>query len=130
MSLALPSIVKQFVAFFGVGVVAIIVHYGTLIGLVEGGGVEPVPAALAGYSVGGVVSYLLNRQHTFRSGRPHVEAGWRFAMVMGVGFTLTLLLMALFVEKLDLPYLPSQVVTTGIVFLWNFAAHKWWTFGR
>ncbi len=123
-------IARQFSAFFGVGLVAAVVHYGTLIGLVEGAGAGPVPATLAGYVLGGVVSYLLNRRHVFASDRPHREATWRFAVVAGVGFALTGLIMALLTGRLALPYLPAQVATTGVVMLWSFAANRWWTFGR
>jgi putative flippase GtrA len=123
-------VARQFSAFFGVGLVAAVVHYGTLIGLVEGAGAGPVPATLAGYVLGGVVSYLLNRRHVFASDRPHREATWRFAVVAGVGFVLTGLLMALLTGPVALPYLPAQVLTTGVVMLWSFAANRRWTFGR
>lgn len=130
MNLPAPAILLQFSAFFGVGLVATAAHYSVLIGLVELAGVDPVRAALAGYLSGGLVSYVLNRSQTFRSDRPHREAGWRFLVVMAVGFCLTLALMALFVDIVSLPYLPSQIITTGVVMIWNFSAHKWWTFGE
>lgn len=123
------GLLRQFSAFFGVGLVAAVVHYGTLIGGVEGLGFRPVPATLAGYVLGGIVSYVLNRRHTYASDRPHAEAGWRFAAVAGVGFGLTYGFMHLFVDRLGLPYLPMQVATTGIVLVWSFVAHRLWTFG-
>ena len=119
---------RQFAAFFGVGLAAALVHYGLLVALVEGGGAHPVPATLAGYVAGGLVSYALNRRHTYESTRPHREATWRFAVVAGVGFLLTWGFMHVFVEWLAAPYFPAQVVTTGIVMLWSFIAHKIWTF--
>lgn len=120
---------RQFVSFVGVGLVAMAAHYSLLLGLVEGKILTPVPATLIGYIGGGLVSYVLNRYHTFASGRPHQEALWRFATVAGVGFCLTYVAMHFFVEHFELPYFPSQVVTTGIVMFWSFAAHKFWTFG-
>jgi putative flippase GtrA len=119
---------RQVTAFFGVGLVAAIVHYGLLVSLVEGYRMEAVRATLIGYIGGGVVSYLLNRRHTYASERPHREAGWRFAAVALVGFGLTWGFMALFVRGLGAPYLPAQIVTTGIVLVWSFLAHKLWTF--
>ncbi len=119
---------RQFAAFFGVGLVAAIVHYGALIGLVEAAGVDPVPATLVGYVAGGFVSYAMNRRLTYASHRPHAEATWRFTIVAGVGFLLTWALMHIGTRWLDAPYLPAQVVTTGIVLFWSFAAHKLWTF--
>jgi putative flippase GtrA len=75
-----------------------------------------------------VLSYWLNRRLTFQSDRPHQEAGWRFAVVAGVGFGLTAVLMHLFVDRAGAPYLPAQLVTTGIVLFWSFVANKFWTF--
>jgi putative flippase GtrA len=122
-------LLRQILSFIGVGLVAMLMHYGCLIGLVEGGLATAVPATLVGYSAGGLVSYVLNRRHTFASGRSHEEALWRFVVVAGVGFCLTYIFMHIFVERLGFPYLPAQVVTTGIVTFWSFAAHKFWTFG-
>ncbi|MGL4243031.1 MAG: GtrA family protein [Beijerinckiaceae bacterium] len=120
----------QIAAFAGVGVAAAVVHYGLLIGLVELAGWRAVPATLVGYVGGGIVSYWLNRRHTYRSDRPHGEAGWRFAVVAGVGFGLTWLCMALLHGRFGVQYLAAQVVTTGIVMAWSFIAHKLWTFGQ
>ena len=119
---------RQVSGFFGVGLAAAVVHYGLLVSLVEGYRMEAVRATLVGYVGGGVVSYLLNRRHTYASERPHREAGWRFAAVALVGFGLTWLFMAVLVRGLGLPYLPAQIVTTALVLVWSFLAHKLWTF--
>jgi putative flippase GtrA len=120
---------RQFATFSGVGVIAAVAHFGVLIALVEATGMDAVRAALAGYVAGGVVSYVLNRRLTYRSDRPHREATWRFAVVAVVGFFLTWLLMAAFVRAFALPYLPAQLLTTGVVLFWSFVANKMWTFG-
>ena len=125
-----PRLFQQIIAFTGVGVVAAIVHYGLLLGLVELGGWHPVPATLVGYIGGGLVSYWLNRTHTYASDRPHSEAGWRFAVVAGVGFLITFAVMSSLVVRLALPYFPSQIATTLVVLVWSFVAHKYWSFGR
>ena len=44
------------------------------------------------------------------------------------GFVLTGLLMHLFVSRLGLPYLPMQLVTTGIVMVFSFLGHKFFSF--
>lgn len=119
---------RQVSAFAGVGLLAAVVHYGLLIALVETGAAGPVPATLAGYVGGGLLSYALNRRHTYRSQRPHAEAGWRFAAVAGVGFLLTGAAMHVLTGAPGMPYLAAQLLTTGLVLVWSFAAHKWWTF--
>lgn len=119
---------RQFSTFASVGLIATGLHYAILIGVVEFAGISALTGSLMGYSAGGVVSYVLNRSHTFRSDRPHDEAAWRFALIVFVGFALTYFCMRLLVENAGVPYLPAQIATTATVMLWNFGAHKAWTF--
>ena len=121
---------RQISAFVIVGLFAVIAHYGALILLVEAFHWEAVPATLVGYLCGGVTSYILNRRHTFESHRTHREAIWRFCAVAAVGFVITGGLMSIFVEKMQIPYLLAQVITTGIVQFWSFLGNKLWTFGK
>lgn len=119
---------KQFRVYVFVGLAATVVHYAVLIALKESGLLSSVPATLAGYLVGGVISYRLNRRHAFESDRPHREALWRFVVVAAIGFVVTGLLMALLHEYWGLHYLLVQVFATGSVMLWSFTANKFWTF--
>jgi putative flippase GtrA len=121
---------RQFATFSGVGLVAAVAHFGVLVALVEGTGTDAVRAALAGFAAGAIVSYVLNRRLTYRSDRPHREATWRFAVVAIVGFLLTWAFMAAFTRGLGAPYLPAQLVTTGIVLFWTFIGNKLWTFSE
>jgi hypothetical protein len=73
------------------------------------GRLDPVAASVIGYACGGVVSYTLNRRHTFASDRPHAQAVWRFALVAGLGLVLTGLLMALLSRGLGLPQPPIRM---------------------
>jgi putative flippase GtrA len=123
-------LLKQFVTFFGVGVAATITDWSTFFVLTHFFGVENVHAALIAYCCGGVISYTLNRAHTFDSDRSHFEAGWRFAVVMAVGFSLTGLFVWIFADRLGLPPMAARVISTGIVFFWNYIAHKLWTFAE
>ena len=58
---------REIKTFIAVGILAAIAHYGMLVGLVEGAKWQAVPATLVGYVAGGIVSYVLNRRHTFAS---------------------------------------------------------------
>jgi putative flippase GtrA len=121
---------SQIISFGWIGIVTAAAHYGVLVGLVELGGVRAVPATLAGYLVGAVVSYTLNRRFTFSTERTHAEAGWRFLAIAGLGFAATWALMTVFVDWLGLPYLPMQVVTTLLVMAISFTGHKFWSFAE
>ena len=121
---------RQVASFVKVGLVATSVHYAALMTMVQVAGASPVPSALLGYCLGGIVSYRLNRRHTFESERRHSEAAWRFALVAGIGFLITFALMALFVERWNVPYMFAQIVTTGIVMFGSFTANRAWTFAK
>ncbi|SEG04092.1 GtrA family protein [Bosea lathyri] len=123
-----PRQSRQLVAYIFSGGVTAVAHYALLIGLVELGGVDPVPATLAGFVLGAVVSYTLNRWLTFDATHSHAQATWRFALIALGGFVLTGILMHLFVARAGLPYLPMQLVTTGIVMVFSFLGHKFFSF--
>jgi putative flippase GtrA len=120
---------RQFALFALVGVAASLAHYSALVALVELAFWPAVPATLVGYVIGGVLSYALNRRHTFISDRPHREASWRFALVAFAGFCLTYVAMHLFVDRWRAPNLPAQVLTTCLVMFVSFFANRIWTFG-
>lgn len=123
-----PRQFRQLLAYVFAGGLTAVAHYGVLVGLVELARVDPVPATLAGFIVGALVSYTLNRWMTFDATRGHVEAGWRFAVIAAGGFVLTGILMHVFVSRAGLPYLPMQIVTTGVVMVFSFLGHKFFSF--
>ncbi len=128
-ALAWPRRIGQFARFFGAGLVAVSVHYGLMILLVEAFGSDAVRAAVTGYIGGGFVSYALNRRFTYDTMRGHAAAAWRFTLVACGGLVLTWAFMALFSRLLGWYYLLAQLITTGLVLFWSFFAHKHWTFG-
>ncbi len=123
-----PRQSRQLAAYMLAGGITAVAHYTTLIGLVEIGGVDRSPATLAGFVLGALVSYALNRWLTFEATRSHAQAGWRFALIAAGGFVLTGILMHLFVARAGLPYLPMQLVSTVIVMVFSFLGHKFFSF--
>lgn len=127
----LPPVLRQFIAFFFVGIIAAIVHFGLLITLKEGYNWQFIPATLVGFVGGAVTSYILNRNHTFKgTQRSHASAFTRFFLVASIGFALTFVLNYGFNSVLNWHYLLAQVLTTIIVMFWNFLANRIWTFNR
>lgn len=124
------ELLHQFVRFTGVGFVSAIGHYGLLIALVQGAGMEPVRASVAGALLGAWINYALNYRYTFRSTQRHRQSVAKFAAVAAVGLALNTLFMWLGVTVVHIHYLLSQVLTTGLVLLWSFGANRYWTFRR
>jgi len=118
----------QFLRFALVGGVGTAAHYMLLIVMVSGMGINPVISSTAGFILGMVVNYLLNRRFTFHSRRAHREAFWRFVTVALVGMVINSSAMALFTMKMDLHYLPAQVLATILAMSWNFLGSRHWVF--
>lgn len=128
MNGAAGALLRQFIGFAAVGAVGLAAHYAVLLVLVEIAGADPVAASVAGFLVGAVVNYGLNRRVVFRSDRAHRAAGPRFFAVAASGLALNALLMTLLVDRLGLYYLAAQVLVTGGLVVWHFLLNKYWTF--
>jgi putative flippase GtrA len=122
------TLLRQFVGFAAVGVFGLTAHYAVLTAAVELAGVDPVAASVAGFLVGALVNYGLNRRLVFRSTRAHRTAGPRFFAVAGSGLVLNAVLMTVLVDWLGVYYLAAQVLVTGGLTVWHFALNKVWTF--
>ena len=122
------GVVLQFARFAGVGIAGTSAHYATLIALVKGAGISPVPSSALGFVVGAFVNYLLNRRITFQSRKPHLEAAFKFHLVALTGLALNTSIMALATHSFNVPYFLAQAVAIGMILMWNFFANRWWTF--
>lgn len=124
----MAELLRQFVRFAGVGCISAVGHYGLLILLVQAAGIDAVPASAAGALLGAWINYSLNYRFTFRSTKSHAESVTKFAIVAVIGLLLNTAFMWVGVNVLGMHYLASQILTTGLVMLWSFAANRFWTF--
>ena len=115
-------------SFAGVGAAWTAVHFVLLIVLVERLGVDAVWASTGSFIVGAVVNYGLNYRFTFRSNKPHRETAHKFFAIALTGMMLNGMIMHVAINFLNWHYLPSQIMATDLVFLWNFFANRHWTF--
>ena len=102
----------------------------TLILLVELLNWDAAASSFVGAVVGAVINYILNYKFTFKSNQPHHIAASKFMLIAALGAGINTLLMFLLVHRLQVYYLLAQVITTGIVLLWNFMLNKMWTFAE
>lgn len=121
---------RQFVVFAGMGLVGTVAHYSTLLALTEWLGIAPVTGSAIGFVVGALVNYVLNYKFTFRSSTFHSVAMPKFMTVAAVGFCLNYGFMTVGTLWTPLHYLVVQVLATGTVLFWGFAANSLWTFKR
>ncbi len=109
-----------------VGVAGTLAHYSILYSLVEFYHFNPVVATGWGALAGLIVNYVLNYKLTFNSQQSHGQTFPKFLLIASLGFGLNLAMMAALTQHLY--YFYAQIVTTGVVLIWNFFANSLWTF--
>lgn len=109
-----------------VGGVAFLVDYGTLFLLTEYAGFPYLVSAAIAFIAGLVVNYLLSISWVFnqnRSENPTKEFLF-FAAIGVVGLLLNEFIMYIGTDRFHLHYMFSKIISTVIVFFWNFFARK------
>ena len=118
--------IVQFFRYGIVGGLAFCADFGTLYGLTDGAGVHYLLSAAAGFLVGLTLNYSLSVRWVFSQRKIANKAG-EFALfaVIGIaGLGLNELIMWVLTDLMAVYYLGSKIVTTGVVYLWNFFARK------
>ena len=116
----------QLLRYVFVGGVAFVADYGTLFLLTHYAGVHYLLSAGIAFSIGLTVNYLLSISWVFnknRSTKPWVEF-MVFALIGIVGLGLNELIMYVATDLLHLHYMVSKLISTALVFCWNFFARK------
>ena len=115
----------QFFRYFFVGGIAAVVNIGALFVLKESG-VNLIVANIIGFTLGLIVNYLLSRKFVFAEEK--MENGVfefiTYAVIGVIGLAIDTFLVWLFTEQMGLWYIFSKVLSTVIVFVWNFVARK------
>ena len=110
---------------------------GRLIGLVIGAlvlrvvlelaGLYYLPASAVSFLVGISCNFLLTKFFAFKSVDPTVGPTaevFVFAAISGGGLVLTMVLMYLFTSRLQLYFMVSKLISSILVFFWNFLGRK------
>lgn len=115
-----------------VGGIAFIVDYGTLFLFTSYVGVPYLWSAAIAFCLGLVTNYLLSISWVFR--RNESMKGWQefliFAVIGIVGLGFNELIMYVGTDILHCYYMVSKLISTGIVFFWNFLARKYMLFNK
>ena len=115
-----------------VGGVAFLVDYGTLFVLTHYAGVPYLWSAAIAFILGLVTNYLISISWVFQhSGKMRV---WQefvcFAIIGVIGLGLNELIMYVGTDMMHLHYMISKLISTAIVFFWNFFARKYLVFNK
>ncbi len=105
------------------------IDFAMLIFLVESCGWHPVPAAVVGYLMGGVLQYILCVMWVFQSGPGNVAGGFTAFVVLSLfGLGITWLSMSLLHNLWGVNYAIAKTMALGSAFTWNFLSRKYLLF--
>lgn len=115
-----------------VGGVAFLVDYGTLFCLTHFAGVPYLWSAAVAFILGLVTNYLISISWVFsHNGKMQVWQEFLFFAIIGViGLALNELIMYVGTDIVQLHYMISKLISTAIVFFWNFFARKFLLFNK
>jgi len=121
------NVFLQLIRYTFVGGVAFLVDYGLLYVLTEYGHLYYLFSATLSFLFGLVVNYLLSKVWVFQ--RSVIQKKWIeflvFSLIGVIGLIFTIFFLKIFTDYCSIHYMISKIITTIIVFLWNFLARKY-----
>lgn len=120
------NFIVQFFRYGIVGVIAAVVNIGMLYILTELLGLHYIFSNILAFTLGLIANYFLSVRYVFSKERKKDRKLEFIAYVAFglIGLFLDTLLIYLLTEKINLYYMASKIISTGIVFVYNFAARK------
>lgn len=120
--------IASFIRYFISGSLATVVHFLILILLVEQFKIIPTISSSVGYLFAVIFNYLAQYYWTFKPTGSHKRFVIRFLGVTAITFLINAGLVWFLTESQKIPYLISQVFSTGTVFILNFVINYHFTF--
>jgi putative flippase GtrA len=125
-----PSNWVQLFKFGVVGASGYVVNIFVFAILTQALDVHHIPAAIGAFAVAVTNNFLWNRHWTFQATEGH--AGFqaaRFFTVSIAALGVNLVVLALLVDEIGVPEVPSQAIAVAFAMPINFIGNKLWTFG-
>jgi putative flippase GtrA len=117
----------QLARYFLVGAISASADFASLFVLTEYAHLHYIISGFVGFLLGLTTNYFLCLLWVFAENRTPRKKRVEFLLFVVIGavsLVLNLILMWFFTEKFNLHYIFSKVVSTVIVFLWNFFSRK------
>ncbi|WP_456058207.1 GtrA family protein [Campylobacter hominis] len=117
---------KKLIKYLLVGVLNTIICFGIIFRLMFTG-ISPEISNLSGYSIGIVISYILNKIFTFQSKTKSKIEFIKFILAMLMAYILNFITLKICLSLSINPYI-SQIFTGGIYTISGFLLSKFWVF--
>ncbi|HKX23880.1 MAG TPA: GtrA family protein [Candidatus Saccharimonadales bacterium] len=120
------AVANQFIKYFGVALVGLVVDFGTLVVLHDVVHAHYLVAAAGGFIAGLAVNYALSSKYVFKNSKlkSRTLEFVMFGVVGLIGLGVLSLSMWLLVSVLGVQYLIAKCLATVGVYIWNFVGRK------
>ena len=120
--------IASFIRYFIAGGMAVLIHFATLILLVERFKIDATISTSIGFCLAVIFNYLAQYYWTFKPTGSHKRFILRFLGVTIITLNINTGLFWFLTEYQKFPYIISQVFASGAVFLLNFTINHHFTF--
>lgn len=121
---------SKLLVYSAIGVLNTLCDFGIFVLLTSWLGYHPVPANIVSYSIGIILSFILNRAFTFRSSSYKLDINRqfiRFALVNLLSLAISTTLVNLFSQAMT-PAV-AKILSVPFVLMWGFLAARRFVFG-
>lgn len=122
---------RQLISYFFVGGIAALTEWLCYYALENVAGSSYIIATILSFLIATAVNYALGRRMTFKASKATGSKAREISsiyFVSAVGLLLNVILMLIMVQMIHFPGLTSKIISTGIVFFWNFLSRKLWIY--
>ncbi len=116
----------QFIRYFFVGGVAAVVNIGMLFIFTDVCHIYYLVSNIISFTLGLIINYILSKRLVFQD-KILLSASKEFtiyAVIGVVGLGIDTLLVGIFTDTFNIYYMLSKIISTLLVFIWNFGARK------
>ena len=119
------KVVRQFVRYFAVAGVGLVVDFGTVIFTKQILGFYYLLAVCCGFILGLIFTYIFSNKFVFGAPKvDHKKAFVLFGVIGLVGLGILNILMLILTGWLGVNYIIAKALATIVVFAWNFLARR------
>ena len=122
---------RQLVSYFFVGGIAALTEWLCYYFFDNIVGIKFMIATIISFVIATAVNFVLGKRMTFKKSKAELSKVKELTsvyVVSAMGLLLNVILMLIFVQTIHLPGLSSKIISTGIVFFWNFLSRKLWIY--
>ena len=116
----------QFIRYFFVGGIAAVVNIGSLFLMVDIFNINYILSNIVGFILGIIINYSLSKMIVFTDNEDinRIFEIMMYVIIGILGLIFDTVMLWIFTSKIGIYYMISKIISTILIFVWNFVARK------